>query len=438
MNAVGIFYDYLVQRADHLAQHALSSSLPMHTIALQEFVNHLIFGTITDWPAGSTDPTGLFWAPAGSGVVSSIVSSLNDVIIETEKYGFAPQHPPQWGPWTARKGSEPTGIDAVRLASAARKASENNSLSYYLPRKAEIISPSARLITPTASIRLTEETKSFPAPVVRTFLEEGFQTRRAENHAASLAAILMFGGGMRVSEPLHIWVEDISVGQGRVKVLVRHPQTFEIRKGRHLISRDEYLRRHSSDLRARNKISGPLHAGWKGMLMNKKHECLLHWLPVFGLEELFLERLTIYLSEIRPALMERRLSRGMSDHPFLLVSAGDSHTETDSSAGDPYSLKSLRKAWQEAVWRLSARYPDLNLIHDKDAGTTAHGARHFYGKTLKALRAPREVIRVCMRHKSPHSQDVYTEPSWSEVHALIDGPIRRTALRNPDLIPTIA
>ena len=223
-----------------------------------------------------------------------------------------------------------------------------------------------------------------------------------------MITLLLHGGGLRESEPFHLYVSDVAIDpQNPKSALVRlyHPERgrapadFIDPLSRKYIEadRETYLRTKWG-LEPRNLVSGRFHAGWKDLLLTDgvANYAQVHWFPsAWG--ELFLSLFKIYISKIR--------SRH-SKHPFLFVS------QKASVAGDPYTVDSYRQAHAKAVER-------CDMVAAKDLGTTPHGHRHGYGQNLVAAKVPKEVIQHALHHKSVESQGTYTTPSLSTVMATL-------------------
>lgn len=167
-------------------------------------------------------------------------------------------------------------------------------------------------------------------------------------------------------------------------------------------------------------MSDKFHSGWKGIKVGREYWAPLYWLPLPGLKEHFLASYLEYIRHVRPRLMRERRARGLSDHPFLLVSSGSARQEDDgTSVGDPYTRAAARNSWYRAISRLQRLYPDAGIVLAKTHGTTRHGLRHLYGTTLKQLGLPSEMVQECMHHISPRSQLVYQEPLGNEIHVTL-------------------
>ena len=55
------------------------------------------------------------------------------------------------------------------------------------------------------------------------------------------------------------------------------------------------------------------------------------------------------------------------------------------------------------------------LVYNIHNGTSNHGHRHSYGQRMKNAGIDKKVRQVAMHHKSEESQNVYTEPTVTEV-----------------------
>lgn len=128
--------------------------------------------------------------------------------------------------------------------------------------------------------------KAFPEDKIHILLWEGFKKSDKKNSLSFLdkynwrdiaITILIHGGGLRVSEPFHLWVGDVMPDPHDPRlalVRVYHPiegsapKDFKMPDGKYLTNRDAYLRIKYS-LLPRNKLKGIRHAGWKKPKMSK-------------------------------------------------------------------------------------------------------------------------------------------------------------------------
>jgi hypothetical protein len=223
-----------------------------------------------------------------------------------------------------------------------------------------------------------------------------------------LITILLHGGGLRESEPFHLFVSDVGVDpQNPNSAVVRlyHPEQgaapldyVDPLSGRHVAGdREEYLRVRWR-MKPRTLMEGRFKAGWKDLHLFDQREkyALVHWFaPAWG--ELFLDF-------FKPYIMHCRSRR--SQHPFLFVS------QKDGFEGDPYTVDSYRQAHARAVRR-------IGLVPVRALGTTPHGHRHAYGRRLADAEVDELTIQRVMHHKSPASQTVYTEPRAAVIAAAL-------------------
>lgn len=429
---LGMLYDYLRQRSTALRVVAEEGLLNFHRVALTQFENHLSRGTVQSGPQGLSDDTGLFWLPRSSpDSALGMVRGFRDFVgwLHDNGYGDrlgdlveADRRPPA------------TGRDAVRFLYVARFRKEVSFLAH--------LKEQGRQRLPVNRDILGRDTRSFDAPdhvqfprkYLGSLFREGFTVTRGskisevhEDLTAKLAATLCAFGGLRRSEPLHLWVSDVQRVDGAPTVFLHHPVnarvTHEIHGG---MTRQEYLRTFCG-MEPRNLGGGRPHAGWKGIKCNDEWWAPLYWLPFDGVEDIFWATFQEYISEVRPRLMHQRRRRGLRDHPFLLVCAGGSNHEGDEeAAGDPYTYAAFGKAWARALGRLRVKYCDEALVVSKRLGTTLHGPRHLYGALLAELEISPKHIQECMHHISPLSQLTYTKPRNEHVDAMLSAAAEKT------------
>lgn len=326
-----------------------------------------------------------------------------------------------------------SGVDAMRLLHMARYSKSFSMLAHLKKPTVEVQSLSTRTLERDQRKSTPADTKIFPLKYVNPLITQGFLKKPSaidplerEDVTGKLAALLLLGGGGRRSEPLHLWVNDVTIVRGEPFVVLRHPQfSFVEMPDKSRITREEYLKKYCGML-PRNVGRDERHSGWKGMKSNTDGSAIIYWLPMPGIKEQFLACFLEYMQEVRPRLIRERLSRGLPDHPFLLLSSGEAHHHNNAtSVGDPYSYVAFGKSWQRALKRLQGLFPEAELSVEKNLGTTLHGLRHLYGRTLKRLGLPPEMIQECMHHVSPRSQLVYGTPTDEEVNAMLSAVAER-------------
>lgn len=223
----------------------------------------------------------------------------------------------------------------------------------------------------------------------------------------------MHGGGLRESEALHLWLEDVFIdpsNENSVQIRIYHPEdgkapnNWRGRSGK--TTRAAYLKEKYA-LTPRNHLTGKKHVGWKNRVFDSKDGYIeVHWFPIiFG--EVFArlwQNYTRFLS-----IIER-------NHPYAFVSFHRNHT------GNPYSLNAFHDNYRQGLKRIELR-------PCKADGLSPHSHRHSYGRRLRRAGVAEIVIKKCLHHASLESQVVYTTPTIKEVTASLNVATQR--LLNP-------
>ncbi|SBW84719.1 Conserved hypothetical protein [Pseudomonas veronii 1YdBTEX2] len=400
--AVGLFVDYLKANQTHFRD---SSSRPQ---VLACFAEALVTGTID---RNGDDPSGLYWQAKSLARANFLLNALT-----------------AFSDWLVNRYST-TAINPWKLASMAEqiaywrrheKRRSHALLMHTYDRNAALAQ--SRVVR---SIRVKRRgaigdaapVKYFPDERIADLLQQGFtvsgkQRSRSVHERMNIRdimiTILLHGGGLRESEPFHLYVTDVAVdprNPSSALVKVFHPEQgaapedyLDPLTGTQTeASREEYLRAKWG-LEPRTLVVGRFHAGWKDLHLTdqKQKYALVHWFPSFW-GEVFLALFKLYIMKIRS-----RHAR----HPYLFVS------QKDEVAGDPYTVASYRQAHAKAVKR-------IDLTVGKDYGTTPHGHRHAYGQLLTNAKVDPQLIQRCLHHKSQESQQVYTNPTPATIAATL-------------------
>lgn len=397
--SVGLFIDFLT------ANEAMLQSYADRPQTLALFAEALVGGTIDQ--AGD-DPSGLYWEPRS---LSRATALLNGVTLFSDwlvnRYDTTPINP-----WRAASVSEQ--IAYWRRFDKRR----THALLAHTYGQDEAIARSK--IARTVSVRRKSisshkaDIKHFPEDRIWDLLKDGFVQKIGGAQAIdgsrlnirdALITILMHGGGLRESEPFHLYVSDVFVDPKNLKsaqVRLYHPELgnapddyIDPLTGKYIdADREEYLRVKWGG-EPRNLSAGRLHAGWKDLKLTNGREkyALVHWFPAFW-GEIFLALFKTYITQMR--------SRHCK-HPFLFVS------HKDNVAGDPYTIDAFRQAHGKAVKRIGLEPGKMN-------GTTPHGHRHAYAQRLTDAGLPEQIIQAALHHKSPESQQVYKEPGVEKIN----------------------
>jgi integrase len=405
--AVGLLIDFLgalgtghetVTQAASRGEGGIASMDCVPTDALRTFAEHLVLGTF-----GVAAPAlrALGWMPCSTPRASrllSLITAFTDWA--SNRTGKLPSNP-----W--RDATPGERLVAVRRR---ERASANALLRHATSRQRE-----EREVGRARTVQIprhrddagTSEVKAFDAATFPKLLMEGFR-RRAPPGASldrrlrlrdALIALLLHGGGLRVSEVFHLWVGDVSVDVGSESgsptacVQMFHPQRGTAPSQGATRWRDrEHCLRDRWGLLPRNLVHGRFHAGWKNLaLTDMRHRCArVEWFPTYW-GEVFLSLYRAYL-DVRPSGL----------HPYLFVS------ESHACRGEPYTIAAYEQALACAVRR-------IGLVPEKNRGTTAHGHRHAYGRALAGANLDPLIIQRAMHHRSPESQLVYTTPNAAQL-----------------------
>lgn len=415
VGAVGLFVDFLFANAETLKPQG-------NTRALALFAEALVAGTLD---LQGRDPSGLFWEPktvSRARRLLGAVTAFSDWL--ENRYGARPLNPTrqatiaeQIAYWRRVDRRKPHALlgHATYRSDHQRRASTARAVA--IPRK------------PATAIG--QEVMAFPAERIWDLLFTGFAVH-AKQHSPLLherlslkdilITILLHGGGLRVSEPFHLFVSDVGIDPDNPKsaiVRLYHPEQgaapadyVDPLSGRRFAAdREEYLRVQWR-MRPRTLVEARFKAGWKDLHLLDQREkyALVHWFaPAWG--ELFLAVFKHYIVRCR--------SRHCR-HPFLFVSRKPGFEQ------DPYTPASYRQAHAKAVRR-------IGLVPAKSLGTTPHAHRHAYGRRLAEAGADELTIQRVLHHRSPASQAVYTAPPAAAIAAALSAAHSR--LKGPEADP---
>jgi len=214
-----------------------------------------------------------------------------------------------------------------------------------------------------------------------------------------LITILMHFGGLRRSEPFHLWLQDVipePENPESALVTVYHPE-IGASPERDETRKETLARKYQMKPRNKYEKSKALHAGWKNNKLSamKGNFMVVHWFsPEAG--EHFLFYWKLYLKA------QYKAPHDLRKHPFAFT----------NKHGDPYTLNQYQKKHKKAVER-------IGLSASKELGTTEHGHRYAYQNRLKEACVGDIFISNCMHHKSLTSQKTYESKSPNEIRAAL-------------------
>ncbi|MBI3898737.1 MAG: site-specific integrase [Gammaproteobacteria bacterium] len=404
VTAVGLFLDYLAANQEFVRQPEEAFSM---------FSERLHTGTIGE---NGKDPSLLFWSPRRQGYARQLSTEVKDFL--------------EW--LTTQNGTQASADHYT-----CRYEQQLNNLAFYARRNRSILKHArlskSSLTTDRAKIffrrksskSLSGEQKRFPNSRIYDLLFEGFVRPGGKNKPRwedrfslrdILITILLHGGGLRESEPFHLYIHDVVADPFDPSIaLVRifHPYEGEApsdwrdpRRSKSRANRETYLLRKYG-MKPRPEYTNNLHAGWKNpMLEDESGKWMkVHWFPSdWG--RLFLKLWPLYLSQVS------RIKSELRNHPFAFISF------RKSIAGQPYSIAAYELAHQRAVER-------IGLVSAKSEGTTPHGHRHDFGRRMRTAGVDAITRQRALHHSSIESQIPYVQPSASEVSAALEAAERR-------------
>lgn len=399
VQATTLFLQYLKANPDEPDSHRL----------FQNFAQRLYSGTF-DRTTG-LDPSNLCWQPYSYKNAGEIIQRLSDFFI-----------------WISDARPETKKINP-RYAGDAFDRKMDETAWLYRREKAFlghiwISNPGPQ----TAGYRLRprinphivkNEPPAFPDDCFEELLLKGFKAGGRYDYRGMLITLLMHGGGLRVSEPFHLYLEDVFPSPENTQsatVLVHHPHlgyapgaVLNVAGKNRGGNRASYLA-EKYGLRPRTKLLGSQRAGWKNPRLDNSFYMTVFWFqPSFG--EWFMDLWQRYLEQV--VYLER-------DHPFAFINL---HREP---RGSMYTIDKFTKAHGAAIER-------LGMTVRKELGTTPHGHRHAYGRRLKNGGVDPLLIQRCMHHVSEESQRVYTQATLQEAFAALQDATRRIAERTAGL-----
>lgn len=369
------------------AVHHNSFSKP--SILFKEFAESLFSGTINEF----TDPSNLWWSPRRPEDASRIINHLTNF---SDWLGrIREDEGAQLNPW--RKAT----YHEERMNWAAYSHRRDNAFLSHLWGQNRRQQESRTVRSITLPIERLTPAKTFQDSKFKDLLQTGFFKSSLNHYDCAqlrnvLITILMHYGGLRLSEALSLWVQDVTFENGETVVRIYHPEHGTTEDGR---LRSAYLMERYG-LQPRNslvKSTDPLFLGWKNCLItDPERNCfeVIFYPQIMGkyFSKLWLDY----------QLLQRTAPKEGHDHPYAFT----------NKYGQPYSHRMFRKAHKKAILRIGLEYGKLQ-------GTTPHGHRHAYGQRLAQDGASALLIKISMHHKSIESAAIYTQPTAKQVRNCI-------------------
>lgn len=369
-------------------------------IMFANFTSRLYIGTIDE---DGIDESGLYWLPYGNGVTKlhiDALTKLTDWLME--KHGAISLNPlVETDNFTKR----------LNYAAWFRK-NQHDFLGHIKNKHIHTTARYARSIQGKKPLgKSAQEAIEFPEHHFKAFYHKGIggEIDLRAVLRDQLILLLMHGGGLRKSETLHLWLEDVSIDPSEpnsAKVQIYHPEDgkapHDWRGQSGKMTRAAYLKEKYA-LNPRIRSMGKKHIGWKNCVFESKDRYInVYWFPtMYG--ETFLKLWQIYT---------RFLTQIKRQHPYAFVSFHSKHM------GDPYTLNAFDFNYGQALRRIGLR-------PNKAEGLSPHSHRHSYARRLMRAGVSELIIKKCLHHASIDSQIVYTTPTINEVNACLKDATQR-------------
>lgn len=370
--------------------------------AFATFVSRLANGTIDE---NGHDQSGLYWGTKDPAQANQLVQYLND---------FSDWMARTYGTVQINSWRQATALEQLRAWARWSRKKDRAFLAHAMSRKKSAANVSLARSVGMANTPVfdREPVKHFPQDRMRDLLWSGFIVPGKQNRPRPeerlnirdiLIALLMRYGGLRISETLHLYVQDVvpdPFNSQKAYVRIFHPSLGKAPadwlddKGRPIdCNRGAYLRGKYGILPRNAKKGGAYYIGWKNLALDSERMFAdVHWFPSMA-GEVFQKLWVFYM-------MHR--ARLRCDHPFAFV------TET----GTPYGYDAFKVQFKTAVER-------IGLDHAKHLGTTPHGLRHAYGRDLANSGVDPLIRKKALHHKAISSQLVYTELDRQKISQLL-------------------
>jgi len=393
LQAVNLLLDYMEVNQD-------CYSSPEEFFA--SFAEALYCGTINE---DGYDKSGLYWIPKKTDTANRLLNQLSEFSDWLcNNYGSI-----QLNPWRDANSYEQKLNWIAQINKSQRSFLGHLDSTLNMSETARKV---RNLIMRRNPVSARGGTKAFPEDQINMLLWEGFNKTNKKNNLSLLDSynwrdiaitILMHGGGLRHSEVLHLWVQDVMddpYDPNLALVRIYHPSEgappkdfIDPLNGKPLNNREAYLRLKYG-LQSRNQYisNNSRFAGWKDPKLDNEREYYMHvyWFPQ--------EWGYIFRKVWKMYLLKRMHERIEEKHPFAFVSF------YHKNKGEMLSMSASRESHAKAVEK-------IGLTVSKTSGTTEHGHRHAYGQRLSVSGIDRRIIQAAMHHKSAESQNVYTEPT---------------------------
>lgn len=394
---------------------------PQDSAMFSSFLHDLLYGTVRN----GEDASGLWWSAHSPDVVSRTAG-----------------HIAEFSEWLATSGQgiainpkdRPASAFERMIALKAFTYRKNASLLAHVKDSsaANLFAATARQVNPPGRTdKLLLAPPAFPEHKIEELLWVGFENKKFKNDPRPwkrwnlrdiLITLICLYGGARVSEPMHLWIQDTTESDRdpqSCRVFIHEPDHGKITAddpimGRRTMTRSDYLNQLCDGKVPLTRATGNSRSGWKGGLLNapEKRAMEMMWIDADA-GRLFKSIWQLYIQHVRP------FSHNM---PWAFL------TKNGLPMGPSAYMDSLQRAVKK-----------IGLSFKKSEGSTPHGLRHRYGQWLNDRGVNQKVGQVCMHHANPLSQEVYRQVTAEQVaHEMETAPIRINMPRIPSEVLCLA
>lgn len=356
----------------------------------QLFIKRLYTGTIGE---DGLDPLGLYWFPNSDRTNKQTINALSNLTDWlSDRYQLAPLNP-----------FMPGDTHSQRLQHAAWYRKNSYDFLGHIKGK-DLNCPGQKRMFQGENLlhsAADDDSVAFNEKLFPNFFHLGLGGTLDPRSAMrnKLIGLLLHGGGLRISEALHLWVSDVFESPDDPEsalVRIYHPEEGKAPHGWKGLNgsshRAAYLREKFA-ISPRNKLQNTQWVGWKCRLMDHRDNYIqVHWFPNFY-GRLFMQLWREYIRYL--AYIDRQ-------HPYAFI------VFNKTRLGCPYTLPAFNEAYKDALSRIA-------LEPNKSLGLSPHAHRHAYGRRLESSGLSPLVIKKCMHHSALASQLRYTTPSLIEV-----------------------
>ncbi|MBZ2161606.1 site-specific integrase [Alteromonas stellipolaris] len=382
--AIGLFFDYCIEKA------CVYKNDNNVADAIRGFVECSLSGD-----------SQLGWAPSSVGVVKRNLAYIMDFSKGTSEQIGASLLPVD------------DGDIRLRYFYRAYEVKQNSLLSHVTDVKsvaARLRATSSEHIYQFSRPPNIRNLKLFPEDLIEPLFKYGFtKSDGSEDLGTKMLTALLLFGGMRESEPFHLWFNDFSIypSTGKLAIFLHHPSeaSCNIPPYKNMLRKEYLMERH---LKPRNDkaTSKSYHAGWKDLAVDNFHRteiALIHEV----VEQHFVLWWSRYM-ELRQNCMKSYVKKHGVEHPFFFVKTGDKN-----DLGAPLSISAYIKALKRAVARLEKMgYMAEWGVSD---GIAPHPMRHWFITKLSENDVSNKIIQELANHRNILSQEIYKGTTAKEI-----------------------